>query len=63
MKQDVVALRSGSSADFVVFNPQRESTFTREFIRSKSINTPFFNQSLEGRVERVIYRGKELLAR
>lgn len=63
LKQEVPAVKEGSVADFVVFNPQRTSTFTRDFIRSKGINTPFYGQSLEGLVERVIYRGEELLAR
>ena len=50
-------------AEFVVFNPGRESTFTREFMRSKSINTPYLSKTLKGLVERVIFRGSELLTR
>lgn len=46
-----------------MFNPDRETLFTREFMKSKSINTPFLDKPLRGMVERVIHRGQELLAR
>jgi dihydroorotase len=32
-------------------------------MKSKSINTPFLDQTLQGMVERVVYRGEELLVR
>ena len=63
MKQEVAVIKEGAAAEFVVFNPQRSSTFTREFLRSKSINTPFFGKTLDGLVERVIHQGEELLSR
>jgi dihydroorotase len=63
MKLAPVPVKEGGVAEFIVFNPQRSSTFTREFIKSKGVNTPFINQTLKGLVERVIYRGEELLAR
>lgn len=63
MKLDPVPVKEGGVAEFIVFNPARTTTFTREFMKSKSVNTPFFNQTLQGHVERVIYRGEELLAR
>jgi dihydroorotase len=63
LKMPTVPIKEGGVAEFIVFNPQRTSTFTREFMRSKSINTPFLNQTLQGLVERVIYKGVELLAR
>ena len=63
MKLEPVAIKAGSLADFVVFNPERTTTFSREFMRSKSINTPFLNQTIDGLVERVTYRGQELLSR
>ncbi len=63
LKQEVAAVKEGAVAEFVVFNPQRTSTFTREFLRSKSVNTPFFEKTLDGLVERVIHRGEELLSR
>ncbi len=32
-------------------------------MKSKSINTPFLDKTLQGMVERVVYGGEELLAR
>ena len=58
-----VPVLEGGTAEFIVFNPARTSTFTREFMKSKSTNTPFLNMTLQGLVERVIYNGTELLAR
>ena len=63
LKLESNALTEGSLAEFVVFNPDRSSTFNREFMKSKSINTPFLDQTLDGLVERVYYRGEELLSR
>lgn len=63
LKLDPVPIKEGGVAEFIVFNPQRTSTFTREFMKSKSINTPFLNKTLQGLVERVIRNGEELLAR
>jgi dihydroorotase len=53
----------GGVAEFIVFNPGVTTTFSRDFMKSKSINTPFLNQTLKGLVERVIYQGNEILAR
>ncbi|MBK8093382.1 MAG: dihydroorotase [Verrucomicrobiaceae bacterium] len=58
-----VSIQEGSAAEFILFNPQRCTTFSREFMKSRSVNTPFLDQTLSGLVERVIYRGEELLAR
>ncbi len=63
MKLPPVPVKEGGSAEFIVFNPARSTTFSREFMKSKSINTPFLDQTLQGMIERVVYRGEELLAR
>jgi dihydroorotase len=63
MKLAPVPVKEGGQADFILFNPQGKTTFSREFTKSKSTNTPFLDKTLQGRVERVIYRGDELLAR
>ena len=60
MGLDVVPVEEGKPADFIVFDPAGETTFTREFMRSKSINSPFLDQTLQGRVELVV-RGSETL--
>lgn len=58
-----VPIVEGGAAEFIVFNPGRSTRFTREFMRSKSVNTPFLDKELKGMIERVIYGGQELLAR
>ena len=63
MKLPAVPIKEGGSAEFIVFNPARTTTFSRDFMKSKSINTPFLDQTLQGMVERVVYRGEELLVR
>ncbi|MCB1210959.1 MAG: dihydroorotase [Verrucomicrobiales bacterium] len=62
-KLPTVPVQEGGVAEFIVFNPNRTTTFTREFMKSKSLNTPFLDKQLQGQIERVIYRGEELLAR
>ncbi len=63
MKLAPVPIQEGGTAEFIVFNPARTTTFSRDFMKSKSLNTPFLDQTLQGMVERVIYRGEELLVR
>jgi len=63
MKLPPVPVKEGGTAEFIVFNPARTTTFSRGFMKSKSINTPFLDKTLQGMVERVIYRGEELLTR
>lgn len=58
-----VPVQEGGVAEFVVFQPQRQTVCTRGFLQSRSSNTPFLDRSLTGCVERVISRGVELLAR
>jgi dihydroorotase len=57
-----VPIQEGGIAEFIVFNPQATTTFSRDFIKSKCLNTPFLDHMLQGMVERVIYRGEELKA-
>ncbi len=63
IKLDPVPVKQGGVAEFIVFNPDRTTTFTREFMKSRSINTPFLDKTVRGLVERVVYNGQELLSR
>ena len=63
MKLEPVPVKEGGLAEFILFNPARTTTFTRDFMKSKSINTPFLDKTLQGMIERVVYRGAELLVR
>jgi dihydroorotase len=57
---EAVEFKEGAKVDLTVFNPGKETTFTSNFMRSKSQNTPFLNQSLQGHVEMVIF-GEDIL--
>ncbi len=59
----VVTIEVGQTADLVLFDPEAESTFTAEFMKSKSINTPFINRTLKGRVDLVVLGNEVLLER
>lgn len=58
-----VPIVEGGAAEFIVFDPKATSTFTREFMKSRSTNTPFLNQTLQGRVDVVVLNGEVLLER
>jgi dihydroorotase len=38
----------------VLFDPQATTTFTRAFMKSKSVNTPFLDKTRQGSVEMVV---------
>ncbi|RUM89442.1 MAG: dihydroorotase [Thermovibrio sp.] len=57
-KGDIGTLKPGSRANVTVFNPDEEFVLTKDFIKSKSFNTPFLNQKLKGKVKLTIYNGK-----
>ena len=46
-----------------MFDTEAETTFTREFMKSKSQNTPFIDQTLKGSVDLVILGTEILLER
>ncbi len=58
-----VPIVEGGVAEFTVFNPAATSTFTRDFMKSRSINTPFFEKELKGRVDTVVLGDEVLLQR
>ncbi len=58
-----VPIVEGGNAEFIVFNPAATTTFTQEFMKSKSTNTPFLDKTLNGRVEVVVLKGEVLLNR
>lgn len=58
-----VPIVEGGEAEFIVFDPSATTTFSADFMKSKSINTPFLDKTLKGRVEMVLRAGEVLLAR
>ena len=59
----VAGIAAGQAADMILFDPDGETTFTGEFMRSKSRNTPFLDQTLRGSVELVVLGDRILLER
>ena len=47
----------------VLFDPQSTTTFTQEFMKSKSPNTPFLDEELQGSVDLVVNVDEVLLDR
>ena len=58
-----VPVVAGGVAEFLVFDPNRKTKFTKDFMKSKSSNTPFLDQELEGQVISVVKDGELLLNR
>ena len=58
-----VPIEEGKAAELIVFDPAGETTFTREFMKSKSVNTPFLDQTLKGSVDLVLLGNEILLER
>ncbi|MEM7145959.1 MAG: dihydroorotase [Verrucomicrobiota bacterium] len=57
---EAAAIAEGQRAELIVFDPERETVFTKEFMQSKSSNTPFLDQSVSGMVVHVRH-GEEVL--
>ena len=57
---DPVSISEGQKAEIVIFNVNGETVFTKEFMESKSPNTPFLDKTLKGSVELVVV-GEEVL--
>ena len=53
-------IAAGQPADLILFDPARETTFTADFMKSKSRNTPFLDKTLLGSVDLVLL-GKSIL--
>ena len=62
MGKEAVKIAEGQPAKLIVFDPSAKTHFTKEFMRSKSSNTPFLDQQLDGSVCEVVY-GREVLLR
>jgi len=58
-----VSIEVGQPADLILFDPAAQTTFTADFMKSKSINTPFIDQTLQGRVDLVVLGTEILLER
>lgn len=63
MSLPVPTIAEGQPADLVLFNPEATTTFTKDFMKSKSQNSPFLDKTLQGRVELVVLGDQVLLER
>ncbi|MGY4384543.1 dihydroorotase [Pedobacter sp. UYP24] len=59
LKLKEIRLEEGADANFTVYNPAEEWTYTRENNYSKSYNTPLLNKKLTGKVK-LVYNNKQL---
>ena len=60
MGLEAVPVVEGGLAELIVFDPKGETTFSRDFLKSKSHNTPFYDKTLKGSID-VVLRGSEIL--
>ena len=63
MRLPTAEIAEGNRADLIIFDPGAVSTFSKDFMRSKSQNTPFLDQTLKGRVDLVLLGDTILLNR
>ncbi|MFO1522510.1 MAG: dihydroorotase [Kiritimatiellia bacterium] len=56
-------IRAGCPADLLVFNPAAATAVTRDFLQSRSHNTPFLGKTLTGSVDWVMADGRLVLDR
>ena len=63
MRLDVAEVTEGKSADLIVFDPNKTTTVSKEFMKSKSSNTPFLDKTVKGSVEMVVLGDEILLER
>ncbi len=63
MGLEAAEIAEGKPADLVLFDPEKQTTFTKDFMKSKSQNTPFLDKTLMGSVELVVLGNEVLLER
>lgn len=63
MGLEAAAIQEGKPADLVLFDPEKQTTFSADFMKSKSRNTPFLDKTLMGSVDLVMLGDEVLLER
>lgn len=58
-----VPVEEGGTAEFLLFDPEAETCFSVDFMKSKARNTPFYDKTLKGRIDLVALAGHLLLER
>ncbi|MFK7910360.1 MAG: dihydroorotase [Akkermansiaceae bacterium] len=63
MGLEPVPIVEGGTAEFLLFNPDGETTFTADYMQSKSQNTPLLDKTLDGSIDLVVLGDEVLLDR
>ena len=63
MRLEVAEVAEGKPADLLVFDPNKSTTVSKDFMKSKSSNTPFLDKTIKGSVEMVVLGDEILLER
>lgn len=63
MGLEPVPIAEGGKADFFLFDPEGNTTFTADYMQSKSQNTPFLDETLRGSIDLVVLGDEVLLER
>ena len=63
MSLEPVPIVEKGVADLLVFDPKGETVFSKDFFKSKSYNTPFYEQTLKGKIDLVVLGDQVLLER
>lgn len=58
-----VPIVEGGAAEFLLFDPNATTTFSRDFFASKSINSPYIDKTLNGEIQMVVMGDEVLLER
>ncbi|MGE9268957.1 MAG: dihydroorotase [Verrucomicrobiales bacterium] len=54
MQLPVAEIKEGAEVNLLIFNPEGQTTFSKEHMKSLSSNTPFLDQTLDGAIEKVL---------
>ncbi|MBK1855736.1 dihydroorotase [Verrucomicrobiaceae bacterium 5K15] len=63
MGLDPVPITEGGKADFLLFDPEGQTTFSSDYMQSLSKNTPFLDKTLDGSIDLVVLGDEVLLER
>ena len=51
------SIKEGQTAEITLFNPRESTTLTKQTVKSKSANTAFLDQTLQGKIVGIIAKG------
>lgn len=60
MRLEPVPVEVGGKVDCLLFDPESTTTFSKDFFKSKSTNSPFIDQTLAGEIQMVVLDSKIL---